>query len=195
MARGGCRSVAGRRSRRRRRRAGPRRGSEDPLSTRVKFRGVLGGLHRNSTDTCGHRGATADARTQRRRARPQQRDGAKDPVLQARVDADLAASGRRTRSRFACAWRSQTHPLEVCRTLPTRAARPFPALLSTSASVHSSRVSSPCGGAFSCSSSGSLADLARQADCGAARSGGWSQSSSDARAPSSSAYQGTGKAT
>ena len=49
-------------------------------------------LHRNSTKTRGHQAVTADVRAQRRRARPQQRKVAKDPVLQARVDADLAAS-------------------------------------------------------------------------------------------------------
>ena len=35
---------------------------------------------------------TADVKAQRRRARPQQRKAAGDPVLQARVEADLAAS-------------------------------------------------------------------------------------------------------
>ncbi|MGP5684328.1 IS30 family transposase, partial [Brachybacterium alimentarium] len=49
-------------------------------------------LHRNSTKTRGYQAVTADVRAQRRRARPQQRQVAKDPVLQARVDADLAAS-------------------------------------------------------------------------------------------------------
>ena len=49
-------------------------------------------LHRNSTKTRGYQSVTADARAQRRRARPPQRKVAKDPVLQARVDADLAAS-------------------------------------------------------------------------------------------------------
>ncbi|MCZ4328177.1 IS30 family transposase, partial [Brachybacterium paraconglomeratum] len=49
-------------------------------------------LHRNSTKTRGYQAVTADVRAQRRRARPQQRKVAKDPVLQARVDADLAAS-------------------------------------------------------------------------------------------------------
>ena len=51
-----------------------------------------GELHRNSTKTRGYQAVTADVRAQRRRARPQQRKVAKDPVLQARVDADLAAS-------------------------------------------------------------------------------------------------------
>ena len=49
-------------------------------------------LHRNSTKTRGYQAVTADVRAQRRRARPQQRKVAKDPVLQARVDAGLAAS-------------------------------------------------------------------------------------------------------
>ncbi|MGO3053529.1 IS30 family transposase [Brevibacterium sp. S111] len=49
-------------------------------------------LHRNSTKTRGYQAVTADVRAQRRRARPQQRKVALDPVLQARVDADLAAS-------------------------------------------------------------------------------------------------------
>lgn len=49
-------------------------------------------LHRNSNKTRGYQAVTADVRAQRRRARPQQRKVAKDPVLQARVDADLAAS-------------------------------------------------------------------------------------------------------
>ena len=49
-------------------------------------------LQRNSTKTRGYQAVTADVRAQRRRARPQQRKVAKDPVLQARVDADLAAS-------------------------------------------------------------------------------------------------------
>ncbi|WP_425548320.1 IS30 family transposase [Brachybacterium paraconglomeratum] len=49
-------------------------------------------LHRNSTKTRGYQAVTADVRAQRRRARPQQRKVAKGPVLQARVDADLAAS-------------------------------------------------------------------------------------------------------
>ena len=49
-------------------------------------------LHRNSTKTRGYQAVTADVRAQRRRARPQQRKVARDPVLQARVDADLAAS-------------------------------------------------------------------------------------------------------
>ncbi|MCT1436718.1 IS30 family transposase, partial [Brachybacterium paraconglomeratum] len=49
-------------------------------------------LHRNSTKTRGYQAVTADVRAQRRRARPQQRKVAGDPVLQARVDADLAAS-------------------------------------------------------------------------------------------------------
>ena len=49
-------------------------------------------LHRNSTKTRGYQAVTADVRAQRRRARPQQRKVAKDQVLQARVDADLAAS-------------------------------------------------------------------------------------------------------
>lgn len=54
--------------------------------------GDLQGLHRNSTKTRGYQAVTADVRAQRRRARPQQRKVAKDPVLQDRVDADLAAS-------------------------------------------------------------------------------------------------------
>ena len=49
-------------------------------------------LHRNSTKTRGYQAVTADVRAQRRRARPQQRKVAGDPVLQARVEADLAAS-------------------------------------------------------------------------------------------------------
>lgn len=49
-------------------------------------------LHRNSNKTRGYQAVTADVRAQRRRARPQQRKVAKDPVMQARVDADLAAS-------------------------------------------------------------------------------------------------------
>ena len=49
-------------------------------------------LRRNSTKTRGYQAVTADVKAQRRRARPQQRKVAGDPVLQARVDADLAAS-------------------------------------------------------------------------------------------------------
>ncbi|WP_347041156.1 IS30 family transposase [Brachybacterium nesterenkovii] len=49
-------------------------------------------LHRNSTKTRGYQAVTADVAAQRRRARPQQRKIAADPVLQARVNADLAAS-------------------------------------------------------------------------------------------------------
>lgn len=53
---------------------------------------ILRELHRNSTKTRGYQAVTADVRAQRRRARPQQRKVAGDPVLQARVEADLAAS-------------------------------------------------------------------------------------------------------
>lgn len=49
-------------------------------------------IRRNTTATRGYQAVTADVRAQRRRARPQQRKVAKDPVLQARVEADLAAS-------------------------------------------------------------------------------------------------------
>nr|WP_245920757.1 helix-turn-helix domain-containing protein [Brachybacterium timonense] len=49
-------------------------------------------LRRNSTKTRGYQAVTADVAAQRRRARPQQRKVAGDPVLQARVEADLAAS-------------------------------------------------------------------------------------------------------
>lgn len=53
-------------------------------------------LRRNSTNTRGYQAVTADVAADvaapRRRARPQQRKVAMDPVLQARVEADLAAS-------------------------------------------------------------------------------------------------------
>lgn len=49
-------------------------------------------LHRNSTNTRGYQAVRADVAAQRRRARPQQRKVARDPVLQARAEADLAAS-------------------------------------------------------------------------------------------------------
>jgi IS30 family transposase len=49
-------------------------------------------LRRNATKTRGYQAVTADVAAQRRRARPQQRKVAADPVLQARVNADLAAS-------------------------------------------------------------------------------------------------------
>ena len=48
-------------------------------------------IRRNSTKTRGYQAVTADVRAQRRRARPQQRKVARDPVLQARVEADLVA--------------------------------------------------------------------------------------------------------
>ena len=49
-------------------------------------------IQRNATKTRGYQAVSADVAAQRRRSRPQQRKVAKDPVLQARVDADLAAS-------------------------------------------------------------------------------------------------------
>lgn len=49
-------------------------------------------IQRNTTKTRGYQAVTAYVAAQRRRARPQQRKVAGDPVLQARADADLAAS-------------------------------------------------------------------------------------------------------
>jgi transposase, IS30 family len=49
-------------------------------------------LRRNSTKTRGYQAVTAEVRAQRRRSRPHPRKVAKDPVLEARVSADLAAS-------------------------------------------------------------------------------------------------------
>ena len=49
-------------------------------------------IRRNTTKTRGYQAVTADVAAQRRRARPQQRKVARDPVLKARVEADLAAS-------------------------------------------------------------------------------------------------------
>ncbi|VEG75785.1 Transposase and inactivated derivatives, IS30 family [Actinomyces slackii] len=49
-------------------------------------------IRRNSTKTRGYQAVGADVAAQRRRARPQRRKVAADPVLKARVDADLAAS-------------------------------------------------------------------------------------------------------
>lgn len=49
-------------------------------------------IRRNRTKRRGYQAVTADVAAQRRRARPQQRKVAEDPVLQARVEADLAAS-------------------------------------------------------------------------------------------------------
>ncbi|GAA1300154.1 IS30 family transposase [Brachybacterium tyrofermentans] len=49
-------------------------------------------LRRNSTRTRGYQAVTADVKAQRRRSRPQPRKVATDPVLEARVNADLAAS-------------------------------------------------------------------------------------------------------
>nr|WP_245528724.1 IS30 family transposase [Brachybacterium squillarum] len=49
-------------------------------------------IHRNTTKTRGYQAVTADVTAQRRRARPQVRKVAADPVLQARVEADLIAS-------------------------------------------------------------------------------------------------------
>lgn len=49
-------------------------------------------LRRNSTKTRGYQAVTVDVAAQRRRARPQQRKVVSDPVLQTRVEADLAAS-------------------------------------------------------------------------------------------------------
>jgi len=49
-------------------------------------------LRRNSTKTRGYQAVTADVKAQRQRSRPQVRKVAKDPVLEARVNADLAAS-------------------------------------------------------------------------------------------------------
>ena len=49
-------------------------------------------IRRNTTKTRGFQAVTADVAAQRRRARPQQRKVARDPVLKASVEADLAAS-------------------------------------------------------------------------------------------------------
>src|SRR5699024_147881 len=49
-------------------------------------------IRRNTTKTRGYQAVTADVAAQRRRARPQQRKVARDRVLKARVEADLAAS-------------------------------------------------------------------------------------------------------
>ena len=49
-------------------------------------------VRRNTTTTRGYQAVTADVRAQRRRSRPQARKVARDPVLRARVEADLAAS-------------------------------------------------------------------------------------------------------
>lgn len=49
-------------------------------------------IQRNTTKIRGYQAVTADVAAQRWRARPLQRKVAKDPVLQARVGADLAAS-------------------------------------------------------------------------------------------------------
>src|SRR5699024_1237970 len=49
-------------------------------------------IRQNTTKTRGYQAVTADVAAQRRRARPQRRKVAGDPVLKARVEADLAAS-------------------------------------------------------------------------------------------------------
>ena len=49
-------------------------------------------LRPNSTKTRGYQAVTADVKAQRQRSRPQVRKVAKDPVLEARVNADFAAS-------------------------------------------------------------------------------------------------------
>src|SRR5699024_1054781 len=49
-------------------------------------------IRRITTKTSGYQAVTADVAAQRRRARPQKRKVARDPVLKARVEADLAAS-------------------------------------------------------------------------------------------------------
>ncbi|GAA1311854.1 hypothetical protein GCM10009591_22530 [Brachybacterium tyrofermentans] len=49
-------------------------------------------IRRNTTKTRGYQAVTADVKAQHRRARPQTRKIAADPVLEARVNADLAAS-------------------------------------------------------------------------------------------------------
>lgn len=49
-------------------------------------------IRRNQTKIRGYQAVTADVAAQRRHARPQARKIARDPILQARVEADLAAS-------------------------------------------------------------------------------------------------------
>ena len=49
-------------------------------------------IRRSSTKTRGYQAVTADVKAQRQRSRPQVQKVAKDPVLEARVNADLAAS-------------------------------------------------------------------------------------------------------
>lgn len=49
-------------------------------------------LRRNGTKSRGYQAVTADVKAQRRRSRPQTRKVTADPVLEARVNADLAAS-------------------------------------------------------------------------------------------------------
>nr|WP_237759807.1 helix-turn-helix domain-containing protein [Arthrobacter alpinus] len=53
---------------------------------------ILRERHRNSTKTRGYRPVTADCAAARRRSRPQARKNETDPVLVARVKADLARS-------------------------------------------------------------------------------------------------------
>src|SRR5699024_9791296 len=104
-------------------------------------------IRRNTTKTRGYQAVGADVKAQRRRARPQQRKVATDPVMQARVEADLAASWtpNEIAGVAACAWRRQTRLSAVWRTLPTRKAAPSPVRRSTSTSTRPHVVSSPGG--------------------------------------------------
>ena len=104
-------------------------------------------IRRNTTKTRGYQAVGADVKAQRRRARPQQRKVATDPVMQARVEADLAASWtpNEIAGVAACAWRRQTRLSAVWRTLPTRKAAPSPVRRSISTSTRPHVVSSPGG--------------------------------------------------
>src|SRR5699024_9178499 len=129
-------------------------------------------IRRNTTKTRGYQAVTADVAAQRRRARPQQRKVARDPVLKARVEADLAASWTPNEIAGRLLWKPQTRLLAVWRTHPTRRAALSPAKRSTSTSTPSPTASSP-GAASSCSPSALGASPARPAGLGAGRSWGW----------------------
>ena len=151
-------------------------------------------LRPNSTKTRGYQAVTADVKAQRQRSRPQVRKVAKDPVLEARVNADLAAS-----------WM----PNEIAGRLRLEAADPTVERMANSPDAQGRTVSgeaiyqyiyaiprenSPSVG-FSCSPNGPSAGPARTAAPEAGRSWGWSRSRSVARTRRSGGYPGTGRAT
>nr|WP_282441775.1 helix-turn-helix domain-containing protein [Micrococcus luteus] len=129
-------------------------------------------IWRNTMKTRGYQAVTADVAAQRRRARPQQRKVAKDPVLQARVEADLAASW--TPNEIAGRLRLEAADATVDRMANSPDARGAPSLAkrSTSTSTPSRRASSPSA-ASSCSPTAPGAGPARPAGLGAGRSWGW----------------------